>query len=435
MKLLQRIEALERAVALAGPRPSVEAQGHLRTLLRALTEALLWSTPSEALGQRAVRAAVSARIALGELPQPSLRQVDLEPRRRSADDVPSQSPEVLAIEAEKLLRSLPSKGRLLTRKDIAGFIQVGRALLSLEEQSQISYVALGRSPAVLVAFLRRALGMKIVDLPLGGLSEGVVPRLEVVTPLLRRCLPLETLAKVRRVVIIDYAYGGKSLLSVAKVVQDYANEHLGADAPEVLIAPITWKAGIRTHALSVLKDFDVGTRAAHRLLKVLFTEIDKETLSPFASLKYATLVQDPEVDVAALARPEQARALDQAIELAIGLRAKRAEIEEYLQPRKRKTNKFSLRSLGFGYDRARGDEEAWVNKLRSESQREYGTNAQLTRYVDAEVRSALASPKPRERRYTRAEIARNRRFALVLLISVVLALCFWLFGGFGSNRK
>ena len=171
MKLLQRIEALERAVALAGPRPSVEAQGHLRTLLRALTEALLWSTPSEALGQRAVRAAVSARIALGELPQPSLRQVDLEPRRRSADDLPSQSPEVLAIEAEKLLRSLPSKGRLLTRKDIAGFIQVGRALLSLEEQSQISYVALGRSPAVLVAFLRRALGMKIVDLPLGGLSE------------------------------------------------------------------------------------------------------------------------------------------------------------------------------------------------------------------------------------------------------------------------
>src|SRR4026207_96134 len=109
----------------------------------------------------------------------------------------------------------------------------------------------------------------------------------VVEPLFQRFLPIDTLHNFPVVVVIDYALGGKSILAVAMVLQAYLDKHLGHlvdQPPHVMIAPITWKDGIRTQKLSVLQGFDTGTKAALRLLKVLFTELDKETFSPFASL-------------------------------------------------------------------------------------------------------------------------------------------------------
>ncbi len=320
-----------------------------------------------------------------------------------------------------------TKSRLLTDKDLVGFYQVVATMISADEQGNFVYVALGRSPAVLAEFMRQFFHMTVLDLPLGGLSSDVDVRLTLqVRRLLERCIPLDVInGKV--VVLIDYAHSGKSLRQAAELVRQYAGERC-----TVMVAPISSRSHILEQKGSIMGRFDPSTRAAHRLLKVLFTEVDKDLLSPFKSVKYTDLIKsedapDPK-DIELLGNRE---ALQYVMAAARQVAGEDFRASEHLLARKRLKSKFSYISFSYGYDRSKFEEQDWVNGLRRKSMISYKLEGTLLEYIDQgaldEIEACRSTKEQKRLEDLRmAKVYRRRRIMAGIFVLLFVYGMYWI---------
>ncbi|NPD21932.1 hypothetical protein [Corallococcus exiguus] len=365
---------------------------------------------------------------------PSFEDLDfsilgMEQERKSLLDVPRDSQDALASALTDILRS-NTKARLFTDKDLVGFYQVAQQLMPEQEQEGFVYVALGRSPAVLAEFMRQAFHMEVLDLPLGGLSEGVKAELTLsVEAFLRRYLPVQKIRN-KTVILIDYAHSGKSLLQVRGLVEQYAAKHLAEGECKVMIAPISSKPSMLKHAHSVMSKFDWETRAAHRLLKVLFTEIDKDVYSPNKSIKYTDIHHAREEDlpdVSQIAIPKNRQALEKAMQAALKATPRDFRVSEYLLPRSKKKKNFNYVMFGYGYNGLTLHEEEFFNKLRSKSARYHDLDLILDKYIDTEGHKRIAEYEKEEQHelYMKG-VYRMRRFMAVVVLILFIYAVYWI---------
>ncbi|AGC48651.1 hypothetical protein MYSTI_07379 [Myxococcus stipitatus DSM 14675] len=183
------------------------------------------------------------------------------------------------------------ENRLFQRKDLAGFYYVSRLLLEEAESlgGKFLYVGLGRSPVVVMEFLRQVFGIKAVDFPLSiettkkEYEQGKrdVPYDKAMSNYIEKYLPRELL-EGRRLILVDYVDSGYSLMSAQALMEHHLKTvGLHDEAKHVYIAPLTELEQFLQHEKSVLKKFSPDISAAHRLLKVLKATIDKEPFARF----------------------------------------------------------------------------------------------------------------------------------------------------------
>lgn len=183
------------------------------------------------------------------------------------------------------------ENRLFQRKDLAGFYYVARLLLDEAEElgGKFLFVGLGRSPVVVMEFLRQVFGIEAYDFPLSietttkEYEQGKrdVPYDESMAKYIDKYLPRELL-EGRKLVLVDYVDSGYSLMS-AQALMEHHLEQVGLhqEAKHVYIAPLTELEKFLKHEKSLLKEFNPDISAAHRLLKVLKVTIDKDPFARF----------------------------------------------------------------------------------------------------------------------------------------------------------
>lgn len=237
------------------------------------------------------------------------------------------------------------ENRLFQEKDMAGFYYVASLLREQDVDDNFLYVGLGRSPVVVMEFLRQLFGIEAFDLPLSiettrdeykkGLRD--VPYGSKMADFIEQYLPRKVL-KGRKLILVDYVDSGYSLMSAQALMEQHLlSIGLSKEAEHVYIAPLTELKQFLTHKKSVLGKFDPDISAAHRLLKVLKGAIDKESFARFERTSEAHInkgllaIEDPKVE----------RRLRDVMKLAITqLGGDKGEVlkllgkSDYLKPRK-----------------------------------------------------------------------------------------------------
>jgi hypothetical protein len=206
--------------------------------------------------------------------------------------------------------------RLLTDKDLAGFYSFACHLRKQDKEDRFLYVGLGRSPVVLMEFMRQFFDIEPLELPLSvsnsndkkenvQLSEEMRAYIGTFLP------PEKTQGKI--LVLVDYVDTGDSLVIAYELVKAYLGS-IGQEkeALQVLMAPIgvldkQWNDSLKDELLDyaqqgtvITEDFDYRSRAAYHMIKVLHFQIDKESFSPYPRVRYTEIEQGviPKVDFA-----------------------------------------------------------------------------------------------------------------------------------------
>ncbi|HEX8440357.1 hypothetical protein [Archangium sp.] len=196
--------------------------------------------------------------------------------------------------------------RLLTDKDLAGFYSFAQHLIAQDEHNDFLYVGLGRSPVVLMEFMRQFFpGIETVELPLSVSMEND-KKAEVELSLnmagyIAKYLPLsETRGKT--LILIDYVDTGDSLVIAYELIQKYLRQNgQEAEADRVLMAPIgvlhrEWNASLKEELIGygktkkvITQDYDYKSRVAYHMIKVLHLQIDKEKFSAFPRVRFTDI--------------------------------------------------------------------------------------------------------------------------------------------------
>ncbi|NOK08484.1 hypothetical protein [Corallococcus exercitus] len=204
------------------------------------------------------------------------------------------------------------ENRLFQHKDLAGFYYVAKLLRDEDRDGDFLYVGLGRSPVVIMEFLRQAFGIDAQDLPLsiettkGEYAKGKreVPYDEAMARFIDHYLP-KTLLRGRKLILVDYVDSGYSLLSAQGLMEAHLRAMgLHEEAEHVYIAPLTNLEKFLKAEKSVMGRFRPDISAAHRLLKVLHATIDKEPFSRFPRTSEKSIREGrfPQPDQQAVAR-------------------------------------------------------------------------------------------------------------------------------------
>ncbi len=276
--------------------------------------------------------------------------------------------------------------RLFTDKDLVGFFQLTRTVqealqhifASKDIKDDVIFVSLGRSPAVITEFMRQEYGFEVVDLPLGGMSEGVSKKglNDRLGLFIAQALPPKRVVGRKAVVVVDFAYSGTSIHTVRELLEEYVAKCCQPDRPPaVFIVPISWKRDLLDDRYSLLNKFDPETRAAHRLLKTLFLEVDKPTYSRHRSIKYEDVLgSEKGLIISDYELAQERRSLEKAMTLSLAFVKQEGymlEYSGYLFQRKHKKNAFSRSQFLPGYRPAA--EEAWRYNLLAKSAAFYRT--------------------------------------------------------------
>ncbi|RKH10959.1 hypothetical protein D7V97_12560 [Corallococcus sp. CA053C] len=195
---------------------------------------------------------------------------------------------------------------------MAGFYYVAQLLRAEDRDRDFLYVGLGRSPVVIMEFLRQVFDIDARDLPLSiettkvEYSKGKrdVPYDEAMATFIDHYLPRDLL-RGRKVILVDYVDSGYSLLSAQGLMEAHLKAlGLYEEAEHVYIAPLTNLEKFLKDEKSVLGQFRPDISAAHRLLKVLHATIDKEPFSRFPRTSEKSIREGrfPQPDVQAVSR-------------------------------------------------------------------------------------------------------------------------------------
>jgi hypoxanthine phosphoribosyltransferase len=198
--------------------------------------------------------------------------------------------------------------RLLTDKDLAGFYSFARHLIDQDEHKNFLYVGLGRSPVVLMEFMRQFFGIEPVELPLSVSMENdnkaKVALSANMQGYITKYLPPQITAG-KTVVLIDYVDTGDSLVIAYELVQEYLRK-IGqeTEAKRVVMAPIgalhkDWNDSLKDELINygkkdkvITQDYNYRTRVAYHMIKVLHLQIDKEKFSAFPRVRFTDIHPD-----------------------------------------------------------------------------------------------------------------------------------------------
>lgn len=306
------------------------------------------------------------------------------------------------------------ENRLFTPKDLAGMAQVAKLLADRAPMGKFVYVGVGRSPSVLMEFLRQAFKTEVFELPISISSKAdsgaVVPYTKAVGRYINRFLPRAKLDG-RGIVLIDFVDTGYSLDRVFDLMVEHLKLTHEYKVGKVLIAPLGILKNYLERPLSVLKDFDPDTRAAHRLLKVLHGQLDKEYFSPFGKITYEQI----NAGQLPLDKGQARNRLFRVMELALST-VDRSEYDTYLVKRKRPGRTLEdIFSAGLTAQDNALIRPAITRKLRLKSARYYKVSGGLTRYVAG----------------TTLQVASANRFMTIVVVLLLL----WLISSFWKTSE
>lgn len=274
--------------------------------------------------------------------------------------------------------------RLLQEKDMAGFYYVARLLRDQDRNDTFVYVGLGRSPVVLMEFMRKVFTSPAYDLPLSITTTPEdyergwrdVDCDETMRNFLDEYLPIDLDQKT--IVLIDYVDSGYSLSSAERLLKKYVKQK--GFKTDIMIAPLTEIKEFLEKKTSLLKGFDPDTSASHRLLKVLKGVIDKDNLTAYPRIteehiqSNKRIIKDDKVE----------RRLQLVLEAAVvhmtgnGVKDLIQQLEDstYYQPRKNPGRDlktvFAAMPSNINRPRSTVEKEHLLQKYRTKSAKEYG---------------------------------------------------------------